>query len=399
MRVSRDLILIFALFCTLIVVMLFVLPRLGAWNKPLDVPYSTYSTYDDGARALYLLLDKMGYDVKRIRSEPYTLPKKLKMLFLLEPSRFNSVNADSVNIIDEWVRQGNILIVAGTGVDELDEFFKMYKLKLHTLKNLLMESGSLQTVFQNPPVELIRPFTNYVIDAPSKKVIPLFGSRQGDHTVISFQIGQGRVFALSCPYVFTNEGLSHTDNVKLLHNLLTYLPKNSSAKKLIGATAIVGFDEYHHGFRTVASKSDKRTRPSPIRLLLSTPPGLAFMYACILIFLFSILRGRRFGKPILTDESARRLSSEYVTSMAGLYQKSGKQSAILQHIRTEFRRRLAAKWDLDPNLSTSDFVDALAQRDVPDFSTLKELLTDLDTAQHLSEERLLELAQRVWQKN
>ena len=218
MKISKGLILIFALFGALIVVMLFVLPRLGPWDKPLDVPYSTYSTYDDGARALYLLLDKMGYNVKRIRSEPYTLPEELKMLFLLEPSRFNSVNADSVNIIDEWVRQGNILIVAGTDVDELDEFFKMYTLKLHTLKNLLPESRSLQTVFQNPPVELIRPFTNYVIDAPSKKVIPLFGSRQGDHTVISFRIGQGRIFALSCPYVFTN---SYMDKPLLLLKCIT----------------------------------------------------------------------------------------------------------------------------------------------------------------------------------
>lgn len=82
--------------------------------------------------------------------------------------------------------------------------------------------------------------------------------------------------------------------------------------------------------------------------------------------------------------------------MAELYQKSGKRYAILQHIRNEFRRSLASRWDINPELSASVFVQELAKRESIDADELLALLQELDETQTPSdEEQLLALAQRV----
>lgn len=382
---SRGIILILGLFAVLIGIIVFVLPHL----RTNEIPYSTYSNLPDGTRALYILSDKLGYQVTRIQGADYTLDE-IEMLFLLQPLTFNELSLDITMAIDNWVRHGNTLIVAHMGAgDELKRLLEVYESEFVATDIPLTESNGFLEIFNNPPVTAIVSKTKWAVSSRRQDTIPLFG-RGDNYSVVSFKSGAGRVFLLSCPYIFTNEGLSQPDNAKFLHNLLAYLSENAK----------VGFDEYHHGISKVKSgNSDTSSgdgRPSVMRLLLSSPIGWALAYALILIFVFLILHGRRLGKPIVTEENAKRLSSEYVISMASLYQKGKKRRAILQHVKSEFRRRLAAKWDIAPDLSTPDLVTALARQRGVDVSELETLLNELDEVESpLTEERLLTLAQRV----
>jgi hypothetical protein len=195
-------------------------------------------------------------------------------------------------------------------------------------------------------------------------------------------VERGRIFVLSCPYIFTSAGLGHPENAKLIYNLLAYLPPKSK----------IGFDEYHHGFRLATEGHEGNPL---LRLFLSTPIGWAVLYAGMLIFIFLILEGRRFGQPIEADNSHQRLSSEYVFAMVHLYQKGGKRTAILEHIRNEFRLHLATRWDINPMLDTPSFVAEIARRQSIDADELQALLDELDKTTPLSETRLLALAKRV----
>jgi len=391
MRVSGDIALVLGLFVVLISITIFVLPHLRNENDSNEIPYSTYSTRPDGTRALYTLLDKLGYRVTRIQDSHYVLDE-IEMLLLLQPLSFNMLSLNVAREIDNWVKLGNTLIVANMGAgEELSELLEVYESKFVEVDIPLTESNGLLRIFKNPPVPTIVSKTKWAVSSHKQDAIPLFG-REDNHSVVSFKSGFGRVFLLSCPYIFTNDGLSQQNNAKFLYNLLTYLSEYAK----------VGFDEYHHG--TSKMTGNGYERPSVMRMLLSSPIGWALAYAAILVFVFLILHGRRLGKPIVTEESARRLSSEYVIAMATLYQQGKKGTAILQHIKNEFRRRLAAKWDITPHSSARDFVSrgtmhrtpTLAQRRNFDVSELEALLNELDDVESpLTEERLLTLAQQV----
>jgi hypothetical protein len=119
----------------------------------------------------------------------------------------------------------------------------------------------------------------------------------------------------------------------------------------------VQFDEYHHGFFTP---------PSTTRVLLSSPWGWAAAYAVLAIALYLILGGRRFGRPIpLKEELVRRSSAEYVESMADLFQRGGKRGYILKHYHSAFKRALARKDGINPQLDDAEFARELSRaRDI-----------------------------------
>ena len=391
MKISGDKILVLLVLGLLIGILFFIVPHFESGDKSSDVPYSTYSIHQDGTQLFYRLLNNLGFRAQRIRAMPYNLPDELQVLFLLQPLSGNTLQPELTSQIKDFVEKGNVLILAGEGKHgELDNLLEAYDLKLAQAIQPIIISKSLHPLFQYPPVEYIISLNEQVIRSTRLDIVPLFGVDR-DYSVITFRAGSGRVYVLSCPYIFTNRGIGDYANAKFIHNLLTYLPQNAS----------IGFDEYHHGFRVQTSKgrSGRELHASLSQMFLTTPIGWAFIYIGVLIFIFLILRGRRLGLPLdIGDRGAvapRRMASEYVLSMAELYRKSGKRYAILQHIRNEFRRSMASRWDINPTLSASVFTREIAKREPIDADQLFALLKELDETKTLSEGHLLSLAQRV----
>jgi hypothetical protein len=161
--------------------------------------------------------------------------------------------------------------------------------------------------------------------------------------VAGIKQGNGYIYLSATTFPFTNEGLRDPENAALVLNMLRRAP----------AGGRIQFDEYHHGFFTP---------PSTGKILLSSPLGWAAAYALAAIALYLMLSGRRFGRPVpLKEELARRSSAEYVESMADLFQRGGKRDYILRHYRGAFKRRLARKDGINPQLDDSEFVRDLAR--------------------------------------
>ena len=147
----------------------------------------------------------------------------------------------------------------------------------------------------------------------------------------------------SCHAIYFNDsGLGDDRNATFLYNLMTTLPSR----------ARIGLAESHY----YAFGSIDATNPL-IHLLFKTPVGLGVTYIGLIIFLFLILRGKRFGKPLVVEETHSRFSSEYVLAMTALYQKGNTRSAILKQIRDTFRSDLSARWNINPSLNTASFVE------------------------------------------
>ena len=327
---------------------------------------------------LYSVLRGLKFRVTEIEAAQPARLDRLDVLFLWKLDE--ALDTQEIEEIHHFVEDGGTLIVAGDH-ESLDSLLSDYGLEMRRASRPLKISRRIPVnpIFPNRPVDEIYSTTNTAIPSMGRDMAPLFG-QETDYSVVTFREGDGRVFLMSCPDVFTYLGLKDERNATFFYNLLTTLPNR----------ARIGLAEW----RYYAFDSTEPADPL-FYLLFKTPGGLGIAYIGLIVFLFLILRGRRFGKPLVVEETHRRVSSEYVFAMTALYQRGNTRPAILKQIRDTFRSDLAARWRINSNLETVAFVEEIVKRKPIETDELQRLLTALEPDGDISEARLLSLAKRV----
>jgi hypothetical protein len=230
-------------------------------------------------------------------------------------------------------------------------------------------ASPLQPVLNEPPFDEITLNTGRVLQFERADVAHLLGTDDGT-VLLGIQQGRGYIFISSASRPFTNVGLRDEASAALVLNLLRRVPPDGR----------ILFDEYHHGFFEP---------PSLRSTVFSNAWGWALLYSLVVLVLYLLLTGRRFGRPVpLAEESARRSSAEYVESMADLFQRGRQRQYVLQHYYTAFKRRLAKPYGINPRLEDERFVAELASYSTIDREKLLALLHRMQR-QHVSEDELL----------
>ena len=327
---------------------------------------------------LYQIFRKLKFRVAEI-SAGY--PARLDRYDVLFLHALNKAPTETeVRDIRDFVSTGGTLIVAGND-KVLEGLFSVYGLELQELTDRVVFSQRIpeDPLFPRHPVNHVRTDADFAIEAIGREVAVLYG-REDAATIVTLREGEGRAFFIVSEYLFTKSGLRHNDNAAFLYNLMSTLPRN----------ARIGLADGR--YYTLETKP-----PNPfVAFIFRTPGGLGAVYICLTLFIFLVLRGRRFGKPLDAQEKNRRLSAEYVHAMTALYQKGNTRSEVLRHIRDRFKTDLGARWRVNPNLDTATFLEELALRDAIDADDdLTNLMADLDPSVNISEARLLDIAQRV----
>ena len=328
---------------------------------------------------LHRVLRKLKFRVTEI-SEVY--PARLDrydVLFLQD--LYKAPTEMEVKDIQDFVNDGGTLIVAGDD-RVLEGLFRAYGLQLRELSETQEFTSRVpgEVFFRRHPVDKIRIRTNFVIEPLEREVVVLYGT-EDESVIVTLRDGKGRAFFITSSYLFTKNGLRYNEsNAMFFYNLMSTLPHN----------ARIGLAE--RKYYTAETKP-----PDPFSaLVFGTSGGLAAFYVCLTLFVFLVLRGRRFGKPLDVQERNRRLSSEYVHAMTALYQKGNTRREILRHIHDKFKADLGNRWRVNPNLDTPAFFTELTQRGAIDENEeLISLLTDLRPSGDISEAQLLDLAKRV----
>jgi hypothetical protein len=335
---------------------------------------TSYSNEADGARALALWLEELGYAVRRLRGLYFRLETDDCLLFVLSPQQ--SFSADEVRQLDDWVMQGGVLVLAteARGTDPLLEHFE---LKLDSLYDLVEEAEPAQPLLLDPPwTEAQVRARRRLIAARDDVVIHV--QAQGKPLLLSFEHGVGQVFVAATIFPFSNAGLRDAGNARLVHNLAAACAPSGGR---------IVFDEFHHGYQT------ERTLTTWLR---TSAQGRSLIYATLVIFVYLVVGGRRLGRPApLTQATARRAPVEHIQAMANLFRRGGKRAAILRHYHQRLKRGLAQAHRLDPTLNDSDFVAQLsALYPGLDHAALLKLLRETNQAQ-VSEGDLIRLAKEV----
>ena len=336
--------------------------------------------------ALYQILNKLKFRIAEISAEYPARLDRYDVLFLQTLDK--APTETEVRDIQDFVSTGGTLIVAGNN-KVLEGLFSVYGLELRQLTDRLEFSQRIpeEPLFPLHPVDEVRTGTDFAIEAIGREVAVLYG-REDDATIVTLRDGEGRAFFIASEHLFTRasehlftrSGMRHGGNAAFLYNLMSTLPRN----------ARIGLAERR--YYTLETKP-----PNPfIAFVFRTPGGLGAVYICLTLFLFLVLRGQRFGKPLDAQEKNRRLSAEYVHAMTALYQKGNTRMEVLRHIRDRFKADLGARWRVNPNLETEAFLEELALRGaIDEDDELTNMMADLDPSGNISESRLLDIAKRV----
>lgn len=276
--------------------------RMGGASEPqsIGVRYTSYSTEKQGAKALYLLLEKLEYEPKRLRA-PYSKGIRADGLaVILAPDRLPISEMEAEQLL-EWVKQGNTLLFAPGRSD--NRLAKSLGIRLHQRPARMASIPPVASTELTAGVGGILVLSGDRILTARNDVVRHFGDSDGA-VVASVPEGEGTAIVVSDPYIMTNAGLPEAGNLDLLVNIL-----------LSHATDVktVYFDEYHHGFKR---------QPGVLQLLRGTSLGWALLQVAIAAVLLMFSRARRFGQPKPVLRESHRSSLEYVTSLAGIYQSA-----------------------------------------------------------------------------
>jgi hypothetical protein len=300
--------------------------RLG-YQTPLNCCVEDSGT--GGGRGLALWAERMGWPARPLR-EPLW-----EAVELLQPATGNCIltagdgpwspwdeqlSPEQWEKISRWVQRGNTLLILTGAPDQLpvpvakawgggqkEDFARQIKESIHL--------GSSARLEPNPRTSRVRvPWGGYLeVRADGPRGPNPVVARSPDHAT-TWQVaggvlyraswGQGALYVVLDDYAWTNAGLDHADNAKILAETL--------ARELRGG--LLAVDEYRHG----------RGRVESFASLLGTVPGAAtfLKIAAVLGLLYVYRRNVRFGPPEDYLLPERRTAREYIEAVAQLYQRA-----------------------------------------------------------------------------
>jgi hypothetical protein len=333
----------------------------GQRETAAQLPYSSSSSGENGTLALFEWLDAIGYRPERRGAMTGGLGEPPAVLIVL-PSIETRESRWADDILD-WVRAGGTAIVA----QDDDGFNPLLRELSVTVTSLTSGGSALDVVTPLPGIDgqpkITFPFVGASLDLERDHAVHLQTNASEKPVLVSFDEGQGKVFATTVLPMLTNDGLREEANARWARALIGDLPRGS--RVIFDQTEVsIGFVE----------------RPNFNQLLFTSPWGWALLLAAALLALYVIVNGRRFGRVLpLQRELARRDPSEYVVSTAGLFHRANKQALVLRHFHRQIKRKLGRRWQINPKLPDAQFAELLARaREDVKQDELLRLLQSLD---------------------
>ena len=336
-------------------------------------PLSAHSTQPQGALALSLWLDSLGYKTGSLEYQPFAIDPKARALLILAPTQ--PVTDAQASEIFGWVeRGGTLILVTDHGGPLLDRL----GVKVSALHQATAISVPLEPVFQRPALRQVDTKAASALSFSRSEWVPLLGLAGSERDVVAgtAQLGSGRAFVLTAAYPLSNEGLGKSDDWALASYFLKGIPMGG----------LVLFDEYHHGFTEYGTLD---------RMLFTQPWGWAILYVVALLFAFVALSGRRLGPALAAVVAGpRRSRSEYVATLAALLRQGKHTEWLRQQFVGQVKRSLGSRYRVRADLPAAEFVAALT-RVRPEAEEMARPLQQLEQGADSDERAVVDLIRDV----
>ena len=378
---------------------------------------SSFGTYPNEYKALYLTLGELGYDARRLMRPYPELPPR-GLLIVADPYR-EPVSPYEARVFFDWIRRGNHALIlteyhpeifaqlaggvpapADAPTDDDDHDTTKTDVsgapadagEMPTKLAELM--GSLPTPGEATPVRpsflsAAAPTLTIAsrvrcpralpdaLAARTGGAVPLYRDARG--TAVQYStVGQGGIVWCCSPWSFSTEGVREGHNLEFilaLANLHAHDP--------------IIFDEYHHGYgagMTLWSLAPSMTRWGIAQCVLAL---------CLLLYTLAW----RFGPSRLPEaERFTRSRGEYLTSMAGLLERAVATHVVFGRLRQRFRRDLGRRLGLSVLADWTAVLEMNKRHPVVDHSALERVvarLTALEAQDRPAADALWKLAGEI----
>ena len=255
-------------------------------------PGSSFATVPEGAKAAYLLLERLGHKVER-QAHPLSGFGQSQLAFFLAPEdRLDNADATA---LATWLEHGGTLVYGAAAFDPaapaLHQALGLPELVLVPRSEWVV---NLSKEFA-PARSLAVHVTVMVKDRAVEHVEAVAKGGTGQTVALRVNKGSGHLYVLDAR-VFSNAGLKQADNALFLATLAS---RHSQGQPIV-------FDEFVHGFGEMTSVLTIARWPLRWGLGLG---GLALL--C-----YALATGRRLGAVAAAPRPARRASIEQIEILA-----------------------------------------------------------------------------------
>jgi hypothetical protein len=298
---------------------LVVLLTWGARRGDFAGPLSTHRSQPGGARALYLLLDAAGPEVRRRTQELTLLEPGQHLVLLGVPGVADEARdwPDGGAPRSTWRRESlseeevqALLAHAAAGATVVAALEGPFSVSLAGPLGVYLEApedAELRTLVVAQPsrwvdgVERVESKVATWLWAPPEALPLLEDQVSGQVAATAVPYGSGTVVLLGTPALAMNEALPLADNARLWVAL---------GRRATAQGGVLAFDEYHHGFRGTRSTGALAGR-------FGLHVALAQLLLGVVAWALSL---RRFGQPAAPPEEARVGALDHLKAQSRLYQ-------------------------------------------------------------------------------
>ena len=284
---------------------------------------SSYSAASGGAKAAYLLLEELGYNVERWASAPNALPDDAHDVVLVLADPYIPASSEERMDLQRFVRRGGRVVATGQAAAFLLGLPGISRVPKPSLDWENFSARLPGPVSQQAPTISLKAQVRWKTTPPPD--VAYYGDAQGG-TVVHHRMGQGTVVWWASSSPLTNYGLTQASNLDLFLNSLGEVP----GRRIL-------WDEYYHGERL-----------GLWTYLGRTPLPWALLQAGLLSLAVLLTYSRRSG-PLVTFQHESRLSPlEFVETVGDLYARKKAAAAALEIAYHRFRSLLAKRLALPP---------------------------------------------------
>jgi hypothetical protein len=354
-----------------------MLTAAGAWLAPPSPSYvraSTWSAGPDGAKAAFLTLRALGYEVERSFEPVGTLRVDPASTTIILASPGSRPSTQDRRALQRFVEQGGIVVATGAGLGFLPHSAQAAPADVG---DLLVDRRRYRPLAPGPltrDTAIVHMAPEGAAPLERAPYTPIFvdGEAIG---VLAARIGRGRVVWWSGSTPLLNTGIEEAGHLELLLNALG----PPAARRIL-------WDEHYHGqARSLWS------------YLAATPLPFGLAQVAMLAAAALVTFSRRRGAITAVAIEPRASALEFVDAMAALYRKADAASSVVEVAAARLRRLLGSTAQLPGTATDAQLVTATAARCGLDTTELASLLADArrGATSTLSSAEALPLVQRL----